>query len=182
MNDTQWPRFELFLQEKEGLPHCSVGAVHAADAEMALLNGRDVYARRPDCVSLWVVPASAVYAKTAEELAEDGNWPAETPPASASEREWYVFQKQSQRRTMRYVVHTGAVRARSAAEALQKAVAQYDNPEKPTWVWWVCPANAITRSGREEVESLFAPARHKWYKQPQAYHTITTMRKIKAGG
>ena len=181
MSDTQWPRFELFLQDKDGRPHYNIGTVHAADAEMALLNGRDVYVRRPDCLSLWAAPSDAIYAKTAEELAAGDSWRKETPPAGAPEREWYVFQKQSQRRAMTYVAHTGAVRARSAAEALQKAIAQYDDPETPTWVWWVCPAGVIARSRREDVDSMFAPARRKPYKHPQDYRTVTAMRKIKAG-
>ncbi|HID50703.1 MAG TPA: phenylacetic acid degradation protein [Anaerolineae bacterium] len=180
MSDTQWPRFELFLQDRDGRPHTNVGTVHAPDAEMALLNGRDVYVRRPNCISLWAAPSAAIYAKTAEELAEDDSWQNELPPANAPERAWYVFQKQSQRNAMIYVAHTGEVQARSAVEALQKAIAAYDDPEKPTWVWWVCPAEAITRSSKEDIDSMFLPARHKPYKHPQAYRTVTAMRKIKA--
>ena len=180
MNDTQWPRFELFLQDRDGRPHFNVGTVHAPDAEMALLNGRDVYARRPNCISLWAAPSDAIYAKTAEELAEDDSWQNETPPADAPERAWYVFQKQSQRSAMTYVAHTGEVPARTAVEAMQKAIAAYDDPEKPTWVWWVCPADAITRSSEEDIDSMFIPARNKPYKHPQAYRTVTAMRKIKA--
>jgi ring-1,2-phenylacetyl-CoA epoxidase subunit PaaB len=68
MTDTQWRRFEVFVQEKVGEPYQNVGAVHAPDAEMALQNARDVFVRRPECVSLWVVPAEMIFAKTAQEL------------------------------------------------------------------------------------------------------------------
>ena len=33
-HDTQWPLYEVFVQEKAERPFQSVGAVHAADAEM----------------------------------------------------------------------------------------------------------------------------------------------------
>jgi ring-1,2-phenylacetyl-CoA epoxidase subunit PaaB len=36
--------------------------VHAADAEMALQNARDLYTRRKEGVSIWVVPSSAIVA------------------------------------------------------------------------------------------------------------------------
>jgi ring-1,2-phenylacetyl-CoA epoxidase subunit PaaB len=70
MTDTQWPRFIVFQQAKVDAPHQYAGSVHAPDAEMALMNARDVFVRRPTCVSLWVVPSTAVFSRTAEELAE----------------------------------------------------------------------------------------------------------------
>src|SRR5215510_1998522 len=69
MTDTQWPRFIVFQQAKAGEPHQYAGSVHAPDAEMALMNARDVFVRRPACVSLWIVPAAMIFSKTAEELA-----------------------------------------------------------------------------------------------------------------
>ena len=64
----QWLPYQVFKQEREGAPFRNVGSVHAADAEMALLAARDVFARRPACNSLWVVPAAVILARTAEEL------------------------------------------------------------------------------------------------------------------
>jgi ring-1,2-phenylacetyl-CoA epoxidase subunit PaaB len=55
MNDTQLPIWEVFHQEKRGAPHVHVGAVHASDEEMALQMAKEQFARRLDCVSLWVV-------------------------------------------------------------------------------------------------------------------------------
>jgi len=37
MIDTQWPVFEVFHQQARGEAHVHVGAIHAPDAEMALL-------------------------------------------------------------------------------------------------------------------------------------------------
>ena len=54
--------WEVFVQEKSGDPHKHAGNVHAHDAEMALQNARDVYARRGATTSIWVVPLAAIRA------------------------------------------------------------------------------------------------------------------------
>ncbi len=61
---SQWPLWEVFLQPTDGSPFEHAGSVHAPDAEMALQNARDVYTRRGEAVSLWVVPADAIVAST----------------------------------------------------------------------------------------------------------------------
>ncbi len=57
-----WPLWEVFVRSRAGLSHQHVGSLHAVDAEMALENARDVYTRRGEGASLWVVPASAITA------------------------------------------------------------------------------------------------------------------------
>lgn len=69
MPDTQWPVFEVFHQSKRGEPHVHVGSVHAPDAEMALMLARDQFARRLECVSLWVVPSDHITATSYEDAA-----------------------------------------------------------------------------------------------------------------
>ena len=66
--DNQGPLWEVFIQSKSGQPHKHVGSVHAPDNEMALLNARDVYTRRNEGTSVWVVPASVITASTPEEV------------------------------------------------------------------------------------------------------------------
>ena len=44
--------------------HKPAGSLHAADAEMAIQNARDVYTRRQEGVSIWVVPADAIAASS----------------------------------------------------------------------------------------------------------------------
>lgn len=61
-NETQWPLWEVFVQSEKGGAHQHAGSVHATDAEMALQNARDVFARRGPVISIWVVPASAITA------------------------------------------------------------------------------------------------------------------------
>jgi ring-1,2-phenylacetyl-CoA epoxidase subunit PaaB len=62
MTRSSWPLWEVFVRGKRGLNHEHVGSLHAPDAEMALRNARDVYTRRQEGVSLWVVPSAGIVA------------------------------------------------------------------------------------------------------------------------
>jgi ring-1,2-phenylacetyl-CoA epoxidase subunit PaaB len=62
-----WPLFEVFLRGKRGLNHVHVGSLHAADADMALHNARDLYTRRNEGVSIWVVRSDAITASSPDE-------------------------------------------------------------------------------------------------------------------
>ena len=64
---SQLDLWEVFYQTKSGAPHEHAGSVHAADAEMALQNARDVFTRRGEAVNIWVVPSRYVTASTPEE-------------------------------------------------------------------------------------------------------------------
>ena len=57
-----WPLWEVFVRSSRGLSHVHAGSLHAPDAELAVRNARDLYTRRSEGVSIWVVPASAVTA------------------------------------------------------------------------------------------------------------------------
>ena len=56
----EWPLWEVFIRSRQGLSHAHVGSLHAADAQMAVENARDVYTRRGEGVSIWVAPAEAI--------------------------------------------------------------------------------------------------------------------------
>ncbi len=62
-----WPLWEVFVRPRRGLSHGHVGSLHAPDAEMALRNARDLYTRRGEGVSIWVVPASGITASSPDE-------------------------------------------------------------------------------------------------------------------
>jgi len=69
-NDTGkrgWPLWEVFVRARRGLAHQHVGSLHAPDAAMALRNARDVYTRRGEGVSIWVVPSAAIVASSPDE-------------------------------------------------------------------------------------------------------------------
>jgi len=67
MSDKNWPLFEIFIRSKNGLSHKHAGSLHAADAEMAINNARDVYTRRQEGVSIWVVESKYVTASNPED-------------------------------------------------------------------------------------------------------------------
>ncbi len=67
MTDQGWPLYEVFLRGKRGLNHVHVGSLHAADAEMALHHARDLYTRRNEGVSIWVVRSSDITASSPDE-------------------------------------------------------------------------------------------------------------------
>src|SRR6516164_8091637 len=63
------PLWEVFIRSRNGLAHKHVGSLHAADATLALQAARDVYTRRGEGLSIWVVPSGAI---TASDPAEKG--------------------------------------------------------------------------------------------------------------
>ena len=65
-----WPLWEVFIRSKQGLDHKHVGSLHAADAQMAIENARDVYTRRMEGVSIWVVESKHIHASNPEEAGE----------------------------------------------------------------------------------------------------------------
>src|ERR1051325_11677809 len=71
-----WPLWEIFIRSKQGLDHKHVGSLHAVDAQMAIENARDVYTRRMEGVSIWVVESKYIHASNpdeAESLYEPAN-------------------------------------------------------------------------------------------------------------
>lgn len=55
-----WPMWEVFVRANRGLSHVHVGSLHAPDSALALRNARDLYTRRAEGSSIWVVPAEAI--------------------------------------------------------------------------------------------------------------------------
>ena len=67
MNKADWPLWEIFIRSKSGLAHKHVGSLHAADSKMAIEKARDVYTRRMEGVSIWVVLSSEISASSPDE-------------------------------------------------------------------------------------------------------------------
>ena len=65
-NTKGWPLWEVFIRGKHGLSHKHVGSLHAADAQMAVENARDVYTRRKEGISIWVVESKYITASDPE--------------------------------------------------------------------------------------------------------------------
>jgi ring-1,2-phenylacetyl-CoA epoxidase subunit PaaB len=65
----QWYLWEVFIQESDNEPHQHAGSIRAADAENALQNARDVFARRGTAKSMWVVRSEQIIATSTDDTA-----------------------------------------------------------------------------------------------------------------
>ena len=59
---TEWPLWEVFVRTRAGLDHKHCGSLHAADPKMAIQLARDVYTRRQEGCSVWVVRSDQIVA------------------------------------------------------------------------------------------------------------------------
>jgi ring-1,2-phenylacetyl-CoA epoxidase subunit PaaB len=57
-----FPLWEVFIRSRNGLAHKHVGSLHAVDAALALHAARDLFTRRGEGLSIWVVPSNAITA------------------------------------------------------------------------------------------------------------------------
>jgi ring-1,2-phenylacetyl-CoA epoxidase subunit PaaB len=174
--DTQWPAYVVFHQAQEGRPHLHAGSVHAPDPELAMMNARDVFVRRPPCVSIWVAPLAAVFSRTREQLAQPGWATVLGERLGPNEREMYLVFKKNQ--------HAGActyftqIKAESAPLAL--SIILENDRLKDGLVWWVIPAREVSRSHPDEIESMFSPAETKPFRHQSDFDTLTQMRRLAA--
>jgi ring-1,2-phenylacetyl-CoA epoxidase subunit PaaB len=58
----EWPLWEVFIRSKAGLDHKHCGSLHATDAQMAVQMAREVYTRRQEGTSVWVVRSDQITA------------------------------------------------------------------------------------------------------------------------
>ena len=69
--NNEWPLWEVFIRPRNGLDHTHVGSIHAADSEMALQSARDVYTRREEGNSIWVVQSRDIVASDPDKSSEN---------------------------------------------------------------------------------------------------------------
>ena len=67
MSTQDWPLWEVFIRSSQGLDHKHAGSLHAADAQMAIENARDVYTRRQEGTSIWVVESRHIHASSPDD-------------------------------------------------------------------------------------------------------------------
>ena len=116
MPDTQWPRFYVFEQPEADGPMIHAGSVHAADREMALLAARDIFGRRPQRTTMWVVRDRNIFAKTKEELAGRSGT-EDTKLEDVAVDRFQVFIKRSQKGVC---IHVGEVSGPDDDDAPEK--------------------------------------------------------------
>src|ERR1700733_12803481 len=69
-HNENWPLWEVFIRARQGLDHKHAGSLYAADAQMAIENARDVYTRRNEGISIWVVESKHIHASNPDEQGE----------------------------------------------------------------------------------------------------------------
>ena len=168
MTDSQLPRYEIFIVERPGRPPTYAGSVHASDDELALLNARDVFARRPDCHGLWAFRAETISSRTDEEALS----PAEETESAQSER-CLVFGKRGHKG-----VHTflGAVDAARPDEAVGKGRTLYG---RGVVLWWVAPERCRLANAADDAGPMFEPAKGKPFRDQAFYPVETLMRQLR---
>ncbi|MBT5140658.1 MAG: 1,2-phenylacetyl-CoA epoxidase subunit B [Acidimicrobiaceae bacterium] len=65
-----WPLWEVFVRARRGVSHVHFGSVHAADSETALQAARDLFTRRQEGKSIWVVRSTDVVASDPDDEGE----------------------------------------------------------------------------------------------------------------
>lgn len=173
MTDTQWPRFEVFLIQNDGKPAQHVGSVHAPDLEIALLNARDVFVRRPYCRELWVAPSNCVLFRTAQEL-DNAPPSGEVQEPGTPEQMYLVFTKVNHREPLAL---SQRLSAPSAESALGRAFRNAST--RDCLVWAVVPETELQKSEPEEIEPFFRPAETKDYKMHADFPTGRQMKEVK---
>ncbi|ENV33077.1 1,2-phenylacetyl-CoA epoxidase subunit PaaB [Acinetobacter gerneri] len=69
-NKNNWSLYEVFIRSKQGLSHRHVGSLRAPDDEIALQNARDVYTRRNEGISIWVIKSELITSSQPDEKQE----------------------------------------------------------------------------------------------------------------
>jgi len=169
MSDQKWPLYEVFIRSK--LAHVHAGSLHAADLEMAMTNARDVYTRRNEGVSLWVIPSALIFAWNfdgetikAERVYEHPQF--EDPTDNYKEtQQWEVFFRTKQGLSHK---HIGSMVTDQAADAIKQSIDIYGDSLKITNVW-VVPSIKINASDPADSEMFYEPADNKLFRHATFY-------------
>jgi ring-1,2-phenylacetyl-CoA epoxidase subunit PaaB len=175
MSDTKWPRFMVFQKAGQGEPVLHNGSVHASDNEMAMLNARDVFVRRPEASELWVVPADAILSKTREEISTKGVKKTDQPNNGL--KDYYVFGKLSEPSQAELLAE---FKASSVEAALQMAVGKFS--DRKVLRWWVFPVSVVVKSSAKDADPMFGTARERKFTDQAEYPVVTLMRQLRAKG
>ena len=70
VDEEEIPLWEVFIRPRNGLAHRHCGSLHATDSKMALQAARDVYTRRGEGLSVWVIPSVQISASEPQDREE----------------------------------------------------------------------------------------------------------------
>lgn len=118
---------------------------------------------------MWVVRADDIASWTRETIAEGVKALGSQPSAVCR---FALFRKTTHKRSMTFVDYVGEIEADSPESALGQAVEKFADTE--ALAWWVIRLEAIYKSDPDSqtIESWFAPAKEKTYKQQSYYATV----------
>ena len=68
MNQEKLAVYEVFIRSARGLDHIHVGSLHAESSEHALMYARDIYIRRSEGISIWVVEQGNITTSTENDV------------------------------------------------------------------------------------------------------------------
>lgn len=159
----QWPQYEVFIKSRNGLEHKHSSSLHATDSQHALLLARDVYTRRQEGNSLWVVATSDVSQNGAEPAAGTSDTP----------RQFEVFLRLKPGLDHK---HIGSVDACDGMAALHRAAAAFGH--YPAGSLWVLPSAAVLASEAEWSEPFFDAMADKTYRLPTFYQLPAAVNKM----
>ena len=179
----QFPTYEVFHQRKENSAYVYVGPVHAPEADVAFLFGKEQFSRRFPCTGMWVVPTEAirvteygddlqsVYDRLpllpATEVAEAG--------ATAEAYDIFHLKKRGKAHT-----HIGQVQAASPEAALQAAKAAFGD-QRPVVNVWVIRSGDLLRSD-EDDRDMWTTTPDKKYREAIAYKVQDRIDRFKQEG
>ena len=174
MNQKEWPLWEVFIRSKQGLNHKHVGSLHAVNFDMAIENARDVYTRRMEGVSIWVIESNQLHTSEPNDqvaLSESDNHKIYKHPTfynlpeELNHNMWEVFVQSKQGLNYK---HVGSLIALDVEMAIETAREGYTRKMEGVSIW-VVQSNQIHANEPDEQDALFEPAHDKTYRHPTFY-------------
>ncbi len=180
----QFPTYEVFHQRKENSAYVYVGPVHAPEADVAFLFGKEQFSRRFPCTGMWVVPTEAI---RVTEYGDDQQSVYDRLPllpadaldtASAAALEAYdIFHLKKRGKAH---AHVGQVQAASPEAALQAAKAAFGD-QRPVVNVWVIRSVDLLRSD-EADRDMWTTTPDKKYREAIAYKVQDRIDRFKQEG
>ncbi|RFP63771.1 phenylacetic acid degradation b [Hymenobacter lapidiphilus] len=180
----QFPTYEVFHQRKENTAYVYVGPVHAPEADVAFLFGKEQFSRRFPCTGMWVVLTSAI---KVTEYGDDQQsvydrlplLPAdEIGTADASGLESYdIFHLKKRGKAH---AHVGQVSAASPEAALQAAKASFGD-QRPVVNVWVVRSADLLRSDDDDRD-MWTTTPDKKYREAISYKVQDRIDRFKQEG
>ncbi|SET52129.1 phenylacetic acid degradation b [Hymenobacter actinosclerus] len=180
----QFPTYEVFHQRKENTAYVYVGPVHAPEADVAFLFGKEQFSRRFPCTGMWVVPTEAI---RVTEYGDDQQsvydrlplLPADALAAAdtAAMEAYDIFHLKKRGKAH---AHVGQVQAVSPEAALQAAKAAFGD-QRPVVNVWVIRSADLSRS-EEADRDMWTTTPDKKYREAIAYKVQDRIDRFKQEG